>query len=64
MEKQEMQLDALTTTKRLAELLQCGRKRAKSIGKAAGAEVRTAGRTYWNLNKIRAYIKGSDQDVL
>ena len=44
------------TTEHLAELLDCGKVTARSIGEKANAKIKIGRRTLWNVEKIKAYL--------
>ena len=44
------------STERLAELLDCGKATARSIGEKANAKIKIGRRTLWNVEKIKSYL--------
>lgn len=44
------------STERLAELLDCGKVTARSIGEKANAKIKIGRRTLWNVEKIKNYL--------
>ena len=46
------------STEKLAELLDCGKATARTIGEKANAKIKIGRRTLWNVDKIKAYLNG------
>ena len=46
------------STERLAELLDCGKATARTIGEKANAKIKIGRRTLWNVDKIKTYLNG------
>ena len=44
------------STEKLAELLDCGKATARTIGEKANAKIKIGRRTLWNVDKIKAYL--------
>lgn len=44
------------STDRLAEILDCGKATARTIGEKAEAKIKIGRRTLWNIGKIRQYL--------
>lgn len=44
------------STDRLAEILDCGKATARTIGEKAEAKIKIGRRTLWNIEKIKNYL--------
>ena len=44
------------STEKLAELLDCGKASARTIGEKANAKIKIGRRTLWNIDKIKTYL--------